>query len=185
MPPTADEVLDEGAVRRALARMGREIVERTGGSEGLVLMGIRRRGDALASLLKEEIDHAEGSDVPIGVLDITLYRDDLGTVGPIPEVGETEIPRSGIEGRDVVIVDDVLFTGRTVRAALDELIDWGRPARILLCVLVERDGRELPIRADVAGVSLQGGASEHIEVRVPTLDGRLAVDRITLDEGEA
>jgi len=179
------EVLDEPAVRRALSRMAREIVERAGGHDDLVLMGIRRRGDKLAALLKADIDEVEGCDLPIGVLDITLYRDDIGAVGTIPEVGETQIPPAGIEGRTVVIVDDVLYTGRTVRAALDELMDWGRPSRILLCVLVERDGRELPIQADVVGASLQAGAGERIEVRVPELDGRLAVERITIDGGAA
>lgn len=179
------EVLDEAAVRRTLSRMAREIIERVGGHEGLVLMGIRRRGDKLAALLKADIDQAEGCDLPLGVLDITLYRDDIGAVGTIPEVGETEIPVTGIEGRTVVIVDDVLYTGRTVRAALDELMDWGRPSRILLCVLVERDGRELPIQADVAGASLQALEGERLEVRVPELDGRLAVERITIEEGTA
>lgn len=179
------EVLDEAAVRRALSRMAREIVERTGGHDGLVLMGIRRRGDKLAAFLKADIDQAEDCSVPLGVLDITLYRDDIGAVGTMPEVGETQIPVSGIEGRTVVIVDDVLYTGRTVRAALDELMDWGRPARILLCVLVERDGRELPIQADVVGASLQTVAGERIEVRVPELDGRLAVERIMIDGEQA
>jgi pyrimidine operon attenuation protein/uracil phosphoribosyltransferase len=163
--------------------MGREIVEKAGGADDLMLMGIRRRGDHLAALLKREIDTAEGADVPLGVLDITLYRDDLGTVGTIPEVGETQIPPQGIEGRIVVLVDDVLFTGRTVRAALGELLDWGRPARILLCVLAERDGRELPIQADVVGASVQTGPGERIEVRVPELDDRLGVDRIVVGGG--
>ncbi len=181
--PSPSEVLDEAAVRRALARMAREIVERAGGADDVMLMGIRRRGDHLAALLKREIDQAENADVPLGVLDITLYRDDLGTVGTIPEVGETQIPSQGIEGRIVVLVDDVLYTGRTIRAALGELLDWGRPGRILLCVLVERDGRELPIQADVVGASIQAGPRERIEVRVPALDDRLGVDRIVVDGG--
>ena len=164
--------------------MAREILERSGGVEPLVLMGIRRRGDHLAALLRDEIEAAEGTAPPTGVIDITLYRDDLGTVGPIPQVGETEIPAAGIEGRIVVLVDDVLFTGRTVRAALNELMDWGRPARILLCVLAERDGRELPIQADIVGVSTQVGPNERIEVRVPALDDRLGVDRITVEGDE-
>ena len=165
--------------------MGREIVEKAGGAEDLMLMGIRRRGDHLAALLKQEIDDAEGTNVPLGVLDITLYRDDLGAVGMLPEVGETQIPPQGIEGRIVVLVDDVLYTGRTVRAALGELLDWGRPSRILLCVLAERDGRELPIQADVVGASIQTAPGERIEVRVPDLDDRLAVDRILVDGGSA
>lgn len=184
MQPTSDQVLDEHGVKRAISRMAREILERAGGVESVVLMGVRRRGDHLAALLRDEIEEAEGSAPPTGVIDITLYRDDLGTVGPIPQVGETEIPTAGIEGRVVVLVDDVLYTGRTVRAALNELMDWGRPARILLCVLAERDGRELPIQADIVGVSTQVGPNERIEVRVPALDDRLAVDRITVDGGE-
>lgn len=185
MSATSDEVMDATAVRRALSRMAREIVEVAGGVDDLMLMGIRRRGDHLAERLRAEIENAEGRSIPVGVLDITLYRDDIGTVGTIPEVGETSIPTAGIEGRVVVLVDDVLFTGRTVRAALNELMDWGRPSRILLCVLVERDGRELPVQADIMGLSLQVGASDRIEVRVPELDGRLGVDRIELDGGAA
>lgn len=185
MSATTDEVMDETAVRRALARMAREIVEVAGGIEQLMLMGIRRRGDHLAEFLRDEIDAAEGGSVPLGVLDITLYRDDIGSVATIPQVGETTIPPQGIEGRTVVLVDDVLYTGRTVRAALNELMDWGRPSRILLCVLVERDGRELPVQADIVGLSAQVGALDRIEVRVPELDGRLAVDRINTTGGTA
>ncbi len=143
--------MDDAAVRRALARMAREIVERNDGVDGLVLMGIRRRGDKLAAMLRDEIESAEGASVPVGVLDITLYRDDLATIGPRPVVGETQLPADGIDGRTVVLVDDVLYTGRTVRAAFNELMDWGRPARILLCVLADRGGRELPIQPDVVG----------------------------------
>jgi pyrimidine operon attenuation protein / uracil phosphoribosyltransferase len=178
--PTAERhaLMDASAVRRALARMAREIVERNDGIEGLVLMGVRRRGDHLAALLREEIRVAEGSEVPVGVLDITLYRDDLATVGPRPVVGETQLPADGIEGRTVVLVDDVLYTGRTVRAALNELMDWGRPARILLCVLADRGGRELPIQPDVVGRSVEVVGEQRVEVLVPDLDGRLAVDLV-------
>jgi pyrimidine operon attenuation protein/uracil phosphoribosyltransferase len=174
--------MDAAAVRRALARMAREIVERNDGVEGLVLMGIRRRGDHLAALLRDEIRSAEGATVPVGVLDITLYRDDLATVGPRPVVGETGLPPDGIDGRTVVLVDDVLYTGRTVRAALNELMDWGRPARILLCVLVDRDGRELPIHADILGRTVEVADGQRVDVLVPELDGRLAVELVGAGE---
>ncbi len=172
--------MDETAVRRTLARMAREIVERNGGTESVVLMGIHRRGDFLAGALRDEIKRAEGATVPVGSLDITLYRDDLAVVGPRPIVGESQLPGRGIDDRVVVIVDDVLFTGRTVRAALNELMDWGRPSRILLCVLADRGGRELPIQPDIVGRRLEVLAvGQRVEVLVPTLDGRLGVDIVT------
>jgi len=178
-------IMDETAVRRALARMAREVVERTGGASRLILMGIRRRGDHLAALLREEIRGAEGVDVPLGALDITLYRDDLATVGPRPLVGETQLPPGGIDDTTVVLVDDVLFTGRTIRAALNELMDYGRPARVLLCVLVDREGREIPIQADVVGRHVEWVGTQRVEVRVPALDGRLAVELVDTVEDEA
>ena len=172
--------MDEAAVRRALARIAREILERNGGPDGLVLVGIRRRGDLLARLLQEEIRDAGGHDVPLGALDITLYRDDLATVGPRPLIGETQLPPGGIDGVSVVLVDDVLYTGRTVRAALNELADYGRPARIVLCVLVDRGGREIPIQADIVGRHVETLGNQRVEVRVPPLDPVLAVE---LEEG--
>lgn len=175
--------MDEPGVRRALARMAREVVERNEGLDGLTLMGIHRRGDDLARLLGEEIRKAEGTDVPTGSLDITLYRDDLMTVGPRPVVGESRLPRGGIDDRTVVIVDDVLYTGRTARAALNELMDWGRPARILLCVLVDRGSRELPIHADIVGRELNVLPHQRVEVLVSDLDGRLGVDLVTPGNG--
>jgi len=179
MPPSPRlPLMDDAAVRRALARMGREIVERNGGLDGLVLMGIRRRGDVLAALLRDEIERAEGRPPPTGALDITLYRDDLAQVGPRPVIGETELPPQGIDGRTVVLVDDVLYTGRTVRAALNELMDWGRPARVLLCVLAERDGRELPIQADIVGRRVDVPGDARVEVLVPGQDERLGVDLV-------
>ncbi|MEJ2205988.1 MAG: bifunctional pyr operon transcriptional regulator/uracil phosphoribosyltransferase PyrR [Gemmatimonadota bacterium] len=172
-------VMDEGAVRRALARMAREIVERIGGTQDLALMGIRRRGVEISELIKAEIDGAESTDVAIGSIDITLYRDDLEEIGPRPIVGGSELPRSGIDGKSIVLVDDVQFTGRTARAAMNELMAWGRPARILLCVLVDRDGRELPIQPDVVGRHVEV-LDEHqtVEVVVPQVDGRLGVDLV-------
>ncbi len=166
-------LLDRPAVERALARMARELVEKNGGTENLVLMGIHRRGVQLAALLREEIRKAEGVEVPLGSLDITFYRDDLMTIGPRPVVGESEVPPGGIDGKAVVIVDDVLHTGRTARAAMNELMDWGRPARILLCVLVDRGGREIPIQPDVVGKVQEDLPDAHVEVAVPDLDGEL------------
>ena len=150
--------------------MADEIVEQTAGTESLVLVGIQRRGVQLAARLATLIEEREGKPVPRGALDITLYRDDLQTVGPRPLVGATELPVD-IDGMQVVIVDDVLYTGRTVRAALDELADFGRPARILLAVLIDRGGQELPIRADVIGKVVTVPAGAQVDVRVAELDG--------------
>lgn len=169
-------LMDAEAVRLALARMAREAVERAGGTRGLVLLGIRRRGVELAERLRAFIEEGEGVRVPFGILDITLYRDDLQEIGLRPVVGESELPLEGVDGRTVVLVDDVLYTGRTVRAALNELMDWGRPARILLCVLVDREGRELPIQADIIGRSVGVLPRQRVEVLVPEEDGRLAVE---------
>lgn len=170
------QIMDEASVQRALARIAREILERNGGPDGLVLVGIRRRGDLLARLLRDEIRTADGHDIPLGALDITLYRDDLATVGPRPLVGETQLPPGGIDGVTVVLVDDVLYTGRTVRAALNELADYGRPARIVLCVLADRGGREIPIQADIVGRHVETIGNQRVEVRVPPLDPILAVE---------
>ncbi len=174
--PTRTLLLDERALARTLARMATEIVERAHGVEGVVLVGIQRRGVELAGRLKRLIDQAEGSAVSLGKLDITLYRDDLQTIGPRPVVGETLLP--DLDGKIVVIVDDVLYTGRTIRAALDECADFGRPRRILLCVLIDRGGRELPIQADIVGTSVSAGPTERVDVLVSELDGRDAVELV-------
>lgn len=166
-------VMDEQAVRRAVARMAREIVERNDGTDGLVLVGIHRRGVDLAELVGEEIEKSEGGKVARGSLDITLYRDDLSVIGPRPVIGSSDIP--DIDGRAVVIVDDVCYTGRTARAAMDHLADYGRPARIFLCCLVDRGGRELPIQPDFVGRHFDVTPAEDIAVCVPREDGRLAV----------
>ena len=171
-------LMDEADVRREVARMAREIVEVNEGTDGLVLMGIHRRGTDIAAMLQEEIERREGVEVPSGSIDITLYRDDLGTIGPRPVVGETELPQDGIDDKSVVIVDDVAYTGRTVRAAINELSDWGRPRRILLCVLVDRGGRELPIQPDITGQAVEAEELDRVEVRVPELDGRLSVELV-------
>jgi pyrimidine operon attenuation protein/uracil phosphoribosyltransferase len=171
--------MDERAVQRAIARMARELVELNQGVGELALIGVQRRGVQLAERIADEIERAESSRPPVGTLDITLYRDDLTTIGPRPVLGETRLPNGGIDERRIVIVDDVCYTGRTVRAALDELADFGRPARIYLCVLVDRGGRELPIQPDVVGKHIETGAHQRVEVLVPEVDGKLGVELIT------
>jgi pyrimidine operon attenuation protein/uracil phosphoribosyltransferase len=175
--PTTSRIADDRAVSRALARMASEIVERCQGTDGLVLVGIQRRGVELANRLAHLISVAEGTPVPLGKLDITLYRDDLQSVGPRPVVGETSLPQE-LDDQIVVIVDDVLYTGRTIRAALDELADFGRPRRILLCVLVDRGGRELPIQADVVGLQLSTGPGDRVDVLVKERDGEDGVNLV-------
>lgn len=157
--------------------MASEIVERCDGTDGLVLVGIQRRGVELAERLAGLISTAEGRAVPLGKLDITLYRDDLQSVGPRPVVGETSLPRD-LDGQTVVIVDDVLNSGRTVRAALDELADFGRPRRILLCVLVDRGGRELPIQADIVGLAVTTTTTDRVDVLVRERDGEDGVNLV-------
>ena len=167
-------VLDARAIDRTLRRMADEIIELNNGTEGLVIVGIQRRGVQLAARIVSSIAEREKARVPQGALDITLYRDDLQTVGPRPVVGETQIPVD-VDGRHVVIVDDVLYTGRTVRAAMDELADFGRPSRIALAVLIDRGGRELPIQPDVVGKKVQIGSGQRVDVFVADLDGKDAV----------
>jgi pyrimidine operon attenuation protein/uracil phosphoribosyltransferase len=168
------EIVDGEGVRRAITRLAHEIIEKNGGAKDVVLAGIRRRGVPLAQRIAAMIKEFEGLDVPVGALDITLYRDDLQTVGPQPVVGQTEIPVP-IDGKVVVLVDDVLFTGRTVRAALDELIDFGRPRSIQLAVMVDRGHREIPIRADFVGKNVPTSRREVIKVKVQEIDGHDAV----------
>lgn len=185
MSPERPLLMDERAVERALARMAREVVEHNDGVQGLCVMGIQRRGVQLAERVAQEIERAEGQLPPVGTLDITLYRDDLTAIGPRPVLGETRLPPGGIDGRHLVIVDDVLYTGRTVRAALDELADFGRPARIWLCVLVDRGGRELPIQPDIVGRTIELSHGQVVEVLVPELDGRLAVEIVPRPPSES
>ena len=144
------KIMDSEEMRRAITRLSHEIVEANSGTVGLILIGIRKRGVPLAERIREQITAIEGDEVPLGVLDITLYRDDVHRVAPQPLVESTDIP-TPVENSVVVLVDDVLFTGRTVRAAMDAVIDFGRPLAIRLAVLVDHGHRELPIRADFVG----------------------------------
>jgi pyrimidine operon attenuation protein/uracil phosphoribosyltransferase len=168
-------LMDEADVRREVARMARQIVELNQGTDRLVLMGIHRRGTHIAAMLVDEIERAEGVRVATGSIDITLYRDDLGTIGPRPVVGESALPSSGL----------VAYTGRTVRAALNEIGDWGRPSRVLLCVLVDRGGRELPIQPDITGRTVEVERPDRVEVLVPEVDGSLGVDLVHPEADDA
>ncbi len=175
--PDRTTLLDARALTRALQRMAVEVLELAQGTEDLLLIGIQRRGVELAERIAKLIEKDEGVEIPRGALDITLYRDDLETVGPKPVIGETRLP-GDLTGKHAVIVDDVLYTGRTVRAALDELADFGRPKRISLCVLVDRGGRELQIQADVVGKMVKTGPGDRVEVQVEEVDGRDQVDLV-------
>jgi len=175
------ELMDADRLSRTLSRMAHEILERHPDIRGTVLVGVRTRGVPLARRLAAALREVAGVEPPVGALDITLYRDDLTTVGPQPVLKGTDIPTS-IDGRTVVLVDDVLFTGRTVRAALDELIDFGRPSRIELAVLVDRGHRELPVHADYAGRTITTTRDEVVQVRLREEDGD---DRVVLLERTA
>ena len=167
-------LLDEGEIRRSVTRIAHEILERNKGPGRLALIGIAARGDDLARRLAEEIQRIEGVAVPVGVLDITFYRDDIGLRAEAPEVHETLIPFD-ITGATVVLVDDVLYTGRTIRSALDALVDFGRPEAIQLAVLVDRGHRELPIRADFVGKNVPTRKDEEVRVLLSEVDGEDAV----------
>ncbi len=164
-------VMDRAQIRRTIVRIAHEIIERNRGVENLILVGVRKRGVPLAERIAREIELFEGVRVPVGVIDITLYRDDLQMAAQMPIVGETNI-KEDITGRVIVLVDDVLYTGRTIRAALDELIDFGRPGAIQLAVLVDRGHRELPIRADFVGKNVPTAKGETVEVLLEETDGR-------------
>ena len=170
-------VMDESAMDRALTRISHEILEKHKGVEGLALVGIRSRGVPLAQRLAARIRSIEGREVTVGILDINLYRDDLTAIAEHPILRKTEIPFS-VDGLKIVLVDDVLFTGRTIRAALDALIDLGRPRLIQLCVLVDRGHRELPIRADYVGKNVPTSLTQQIRVTLKESDGRDAVELI-------
>jgi pyrimidine operon attenuation protein/uracil phosphoribosyltransferase len=163
-------ILEGPEMQRIVRRMAGELVERNGGVRDLVLVGILTRGLPLAQGLAAEIQRLEGVAVPVGSLDITLYRDDLSTIAPHPVVKESRLP-SAPEGHTIVLCDDVLYTGRTVRAALDALVDYGRPKAVRLAVLIDRGHRELPIQADFVGKTVPTSASEVIKVAYPETDG--------------
>ena len=173
------QILDQAGIQRAVTRIAHEIVERNKGTNDLVLIGLRSRGVDLARRLAQELKIIDGADVPVGTLDVTLYRDDLGRVGTQPEVRKTDIPFP-INERRVVLVDDVLYTGRTIRAALDSLIDLGRPRLIQLAVLVDRGHRELPIRADYVGKNVPTSRQEQVQVLLTEEDG---VDGVVIVKG--
>jgi pyrimidine operon attenuation protein/uracil phosphoribosyltransferase len=171
---TADEI------RRATIRLSHEIVEKQAGTDGLLLIGIQRRGVPLAQRIAASIAENEGTEVPVGALDITFYRDDLSLVAQQPVVKGTELP-IGIDGRTIVLVDDVLYTGRTIRAAMDALVDFGRPQAIRLAVLVDRGHRELPIRADHVGKNVPTSREELVRVHLEETDGEdgVEIERVT------
>lgn len=171
-------LMDDQAMRRAITRIAHEVIEKNKGIGDIVLVGIRTRGVPLAERLAEEIERIEGRRLPVGILDITLYRDDLSTLSYQPVVHETKIP-SDINGKTVLLIDDVLYTGRTARAALDAVIDIGRPKAIQLAVLVDRGHRELPIRADYVGKNVPTSSREVVSVHVNATDGE---DRVTINE---
>ena len=168
------KVMEPAAFRRALTRIAHEILERDKGAPDVVLVGIADRGDDLARRLAAEIGQIEGVEVPVGVLDITFYRDDIGLRAEAPEVHETRIPFD-VTDKVVVLVDDVLYTGRTIRSAMDALMDLGRPRKIQLAVLVDRGHRELPIRADYVGKNVPTGRADEVRVMIQELDGEDAV----------
>lgn len=175
------KLMDGPEIDRALERIALEVLERNHGTEDLVLVGIRTRGVYLAQRLAEKIGKREGTEIPVGILDITLYRDDLTTVGNQPIIRKTEIPFR-ITSKKVVLVDDVLYTGRTIRAALDALIDFGRPKSIQLAVLVDRGLRELPIREDYVGLDVVTTPGESVKVMLKEVDGAEEVQLRTVEE---
>ena len=177
----AKSVMDAGEIERSLTRIAHEILEANKGAENLAIVGVVTRGDLLAERLAGKIEAIEGIEVPHGKLDISFYRDDFSTYFN-PEVHSTEIPFN-IDGMKVVLVDDVLFTGRTIRAALDALIDIGRPACVELAVLVDRGHRELPIRADFVGKNVPSSRTESVRLYLEEVDGETAVEICEIEPG--
>lgn len=171
-------VMDADGIDRSLTRIAYEILEKNKGVDDLILVGIRTRGVFLAQRLQQKIAAIENKDLPMGILDITLYRDDLSISSRKPRLGKTEIPCS-IDDKKVILIDDVLFTGRTIRAAMDAVIDFGRPKSIQLAVLIDRGHRELPIRADYVGKNLPSSLWEDVTVLLTEMDGQ---DGVTIKE---
>lgn len=174
------QVMDEENIRRALYRLSHEITENNKGTADLLLVGIRSRGVPLANRLADFIKQTEGSTIPVGILDITFYRDDLSLISNQPVIHRTEMPEN-ISNKKVILIDDVLFTGRTVRAAMDAIMDLGRPATIQLAVLIDRGHRELPIRADFVGKNVPTAKREVVQVKLKEIDGE---DRVLILENE-
>jgi pyrimidine operon attenuation protein/uracil phosphoribosyltransferase len=175
------QLLSAEEISRTLQRLAHEIVEKTSGAKDLAFIGVRRRGVPLSNRLAKLVRDSSRVDVPVGTLDITLYRDDLSTVGAQPVVHSTDIDFM-VDGRDLVIVDDVLYTGRTIRAAMNGLFDLGRPRRIRLCVLIDRGHRELPVEATFIGQTIQTSDTEIVEVRLQEIDNDervMLVDRVS------
>jgi pyrimidine operon attenuation protein/uracil phosphoribosyltransferase len=179
---TKATVMDADAIARAVTRIAHEILEANRGAGRIALVGIVTRGAALAELLADHIRRIEGAEVPVGTLDISFYRDDVAT-RLNPEVRRTDIPFD-VEDRDIILVDDVLFTGRTIRAAMDAIMDYGRPNSVQLAVLVDRGHRELPIRADFVGKNVPSSGKERVKVLLESLDGRDAVEIFERADGE-
>ena len=175
-------IMDKTAVSRALTRIAHEIVEKNEGTENLAIVGIVTRGDLLAKSLVEEIEKIEGVRVPLGSLDISFYRDDFAT-NFAPAVHATEIPFN-VDGKRIVMVDDILYTGRTIRAALDALMDMGRPSRIELAVLVDRGHRELPICPDFVGKNVPSSHEENVRLYLEEVDGRTSVEIFDVAPGD-
>jgi pyrimidine operon attenuation protein/uracil phosphoribosyltransferase len=174
------QIMDENAVKRALMRLSHEIVEKNRGAQNLVFVGIRRRGEPMAQRVCENIFAIEETRIPCGSIDIRFYRDDLSQVAESPEVKRASLPFD-VNGRDVVLFDDVLYTGRTARAAIEAVFSCGRPKTIQLAILVDRGHRELPIRADYVGKNLPTSRSELVEVRLPEYDGETGVFLMDMD----
>lgn len=168
--PDKAEIMDESGIKRAVTRIAHEIIEKNKGVEDIVLIGIQRRGVPLAKMIAEKIKDVEGKSVQVGILDITLYRDDLSLLSEHPIINGTQIDFQ-IAGKKVILVDDVLYTGRTVRAAIDAILDIGRPKMIQLAILIDRGHRELPIRADYVGKNVPTSKNEVVHVKLVEIDG--------------
>jgi len=173
-------LMDESAVNRSLARIAHEIIEKDNGAKDICLLGIKRRGIPLSLILRDNILKFEGIEVPAGEIDISLYRDDLSEISDLPRTTGCTIPCE-LKDKTIILVDDVLYTGRTARAAIDAVFDHGRPSRIQLAVLIDRGHRELPIRPDFIGKNVPTSKNELIAVKLDEIDGETAVDLYTLD----
>ena len=167
-------IMDEAAVLRSMKRITHEIIEKNNGTADIILLGIHRRGMPLAAMLRDNIRSFEGTEIPLGSIDISLYRDDLTEVSSLPETGATSIP-CDINGKKIILVDDVIYTGRTVRAAIEAVFHYGRPRSIQLAVLIDRGHRELPIRPDYVGKNIPTSHSEIVAVMVDEFDGKTGV----------